>query len=79
MTKKNNHNRFPFYIPISIPALCASCTWTPTDTAKESDEDKKHNDNAGKLTKEKDGNVMFTADWRNAELKDFLKRHECYS
>jgi general secretion pathway protein D len=47
---------------------------TPTpDPAKESEEDKKHNDSAGRLSKEKDGNVMFTADWRNAELKDFLK------
>jgi general secretion pathway protein D len=42
--------------------------------AKETEEDKKHNEKeAGKLSKEKDGRTTFTADWRNAEIKDFLK------
>jgi general secretion pathway protein D len=45
----------------------------PGEVPKENEEDKKHNDQAGKLNKEKDGRVTFTADWRNAELKDFLK------
>ncbi len=39
--------------------------------AKE-DEDARHNKNAGKVTV-KGGKATFTADWRNAELKDFLK------
>ncbi|HNM06719.1 MAG TPA: hypothetical protein PKK05_27615, partial [Leptospiraceae bacterium] len=37
------------------------------------DEDAKHNKNAGKLSQGRDGKEYFTADWRNAELKDFLK------
>ncbi len=37
------------------------------------DEDSKHNKNAGKLSQGRDGKEYFTADWRNAELKDFLK------
>jgi general secretion pathway protein D len=41
-----------------------------TDTSQE---DTKHNQEAGKLKKEKDGKSYFTADWRNTELKDFLK------
>lgn len=40
--------------------------------AKE-DEDARHNKNAGKVTYYKGGKATFTADWRNAELKDFLK------
>jgi general secretion pathway protein D len=43
----------------------------PNDANKE-DEDAKHNKNAGKLVKKK-GKNYFTADWRNAELKDVLK------
>lgn len=40
---------------------------------QETEADKKHNAEAGKLKVEKDGSMSFTADWRNAELKDFLK------
>lgn len=43
-----------------------------TPPAKE-DEDARHNKNAGKVTVQKGGKASFTADWRNAELKDFLK------
>ncbi|MCB1140734.1 MAG: type II secretion system protein GspD [Leptospiraceae bacterium] len=36
-------------------------------------EDQKHNKEAGKLRRGRDGKAYFTADWRNTELKDFLK------
>ncbi len=36
-------------------------------------DDSKTNPNAGKLVKSKDGSMSFTADWRNTEIKDFLK------
>ncbi|MCE9499476.1 MAG: hypothetical protein K8R21_03090, partial [Leptospira sp.] len=39
---------------------------------KELDETKS-NPNAGKISKSKDGSLSFTADWRNTEIKDFLK------
>ncbi len=45
----------------------------PGEPAKETDQEKIQNENALKQYKEKDGRATFTADWRNAELKDFLK------
>jgi general secretion pathway protein D len=40
---------------------------------KETQEDEKNNKQAGKINVGKDGRAYFTADWRNTELKDFLK------
>jgi general secretion pathway protein D len=40
---------------------------------KETQEDEKTNKQAGKINVGKDGRAFFTADWRNTELKDFLK------
>jgi general secretion pathway protein D len=40
---------------------------------KETQEDEKNNKQAGKVNVGKDGKAYFTADWRNTELKDFLK------
>jgi len=44
-----------------------------TPESKEAKEDEKINKEAGKLNIGKDGKAYFTADWRNTELKDFLK------
>ena len=65
MTNKQITLFLSLFLFLSNSFLFSQATEAP---AKETDEDKKHNDNAGKVS-----NGKFTADWRNAELKDFLK------
>lgn len=74
MKKTNTLNQI-FYIILIFGILSfdifSQDPGTESVNSKESEE--KTNPNAGKLSKSKDGSISFTADWRNTEIKDFLK------
>ncbi len=64
----------PFFTALLLFIASSHLKTQDTDPqTKETQDDEKNNKQAGKVNVGKDGKAYFTADWRNTELKDFLK------
>ena len=69
----SKRNIFLFIILLLISWNTHIKTQDSNEQSKDSNEEEKVNKEAGKVNVGKDGRAYFTADWRNTELKDFLK------